>query len=127
MDATDIKWNDYKQAVELHKAYLELAIKLNMFNYAITGAILSFYFTHTQVPMAKYALGLPILLSAALAVLFLWSALMAQRLRLHIRNTAAELGLATSPEGVVLVMICVIFGVMLTLVFLALLWFFVAA
>lgn len=38
MDATDIKWNDFKQAVELDGAYLELAMKLNMFCYAITGA-----------------------------------------------------------------------------------------
>ena len=127
MDATDIKWNDFKQAVELHRNYLELAMKLNMFYYAITGAIVSFYFTHTDVPMAKYALGLPILLSAALAVLFLWSAFMAQRLRMHIRNTAAELGLATAPEGVVLVAICVIFGLILAIVFFALLGFFVSA
>lgn len=127
MDAMDIKWNDFKQAVELHRNYLELAMKLNMFYYAITGAILSFYFTHTEMPMAKFALGLPIVLSVALAVVFLWSAFMAQRLRMHIRNTARELGLATAPEGIVLVMICVIFGAMLTLVFLALLWFFVIA
>jgi hypothetical protein len=127
VDATDIKWNDFKQAVELHRSYLELAMKLNMFYYAITGAILSFYFTHNHIPMAKFALGLPIVLSAALAVVFLWSAFMAQRLRMHIRNTAAELGLATAPEGVVLVMICVIFGAMLTLVFLGLLWFFINA
>jgi len=111
MDATDIKWNDFKQAVELHRSYLELAMKLNMFYYAITGAILSFYFTHNDIPMAKFALGLPLVLG----------------LRMHIRNTAAELGLATAPEGVVLVMICVIFGAMLPLVFLALLWFFVIA
>ena len=127
MDAIDVKWNDFKQTVELHRAYLELAMKLNMFYYAITGAILSFYFTHTDVPSAKFALGLPIVLSAALAVLFLWSAFMAQRLRMHIRNTAAELGLATAPEGVVLVAICFIFGGVLTAVFLTLLWFFVIA
>lgn len=52
---------------------------------------------------------------------------MAQRLRMHIRNTAAELGLATAPEGVVLVAICFIFGAVLTAVFFTLIWFFVIA
>ncbi len=127
MDATELKWNDFQQAVELHRSYLDLAIKLNMFYYAITGAILSFYFTHTDIPMAKYALGLPILLSAALAVVFLWSAVLASNLRAHIKKTARDLGLNTAPEGIVLVMMCVVFGGVLTIVFVALIWFFVIA
>lgn len=45
MDALEIKWNDFKLNVELHKSYLDLALKINLFYYAITGAILSFYFT----------------------------------------------------------------------------------
>ena len=127
MDAQELKWNDFKQSVELHRSYLELAIKLNMFYYAITGAILSFYFTHTEVPMAKYALGLPILLSIALAILFIWSARLAAGLRTYIRDTAAELGLKAYPEGIVLVLICWIFGIVLALVSVGLICFFVAA
>lgn len=127
MDATELKWNDFKQNVELHRSYLELAIKLNMFYYAITGAILSFYFTNSDIPMAKYALGLPILLSIALSILFLWSAVLANNLRSHIRTTAGELGLKAYPEGIVLVLICSIFGGVLAVVSVALVWFFVIA
>ena len=35
-----------------------------------------------------------------------------------------ELGLKTSPEGIVLLVICLVFGVMLAIVCLALLWIF---
>ena len=127
MEAADLKWNEFKRAVDMHQAYLELAIKLNLFYYAITGSILSFYFTHTELEMAKYALALPILLSASLAVLFLWGTRLAYDLRRHIRSTAASLGLATAPEGIVLVMICAIFGGMLAVVFGTLTWAFVLA
>lgn len=127
MDQVDLKWNDFKQNVELHRSYLDLAIKLNMFYYAITGAILSFYFTNSDIPMAKYALGLPILLSVGLSILFLWSAVLASTLRSHIRTTAIELGLKAYPEGIVLVLVCLIFGGVLAIVSIALVWFFAIA
>lgn len=125
MDMTEIKWNAFKQNVDLHRTYLELAIKLNMFYYAITGAILSFYFTHTNIAMAKYALGLPILLSIALSALFLWSVVLANNLRMHIRTMAADLGLTAYPEGIVLVLVCAIFGGVLAVVSIALICLFV--
>jgi len=127
MDAIELKWNDFKQNVELHRSYLDVAIKLNMFYYAITGAILSFYFTHSQIPMAKYALGLPILLSIGLSILFFWSARLANTLRSHIRITAGELGLKAYPEGIVLVLVCSIFGGVLAIVSVTLICFFVTS
>lgn len=127
MDSTELKWDEFKQTVEIHRSYLELSIKINMFYYAITGAILSFYFTHTHIPMAKYALGLPILLSLALATCFLWSAKLSYVLRAHIRSTANELGFKTYPEGIVLVIFCVMFGIILLLVSATLIWLFATA
>lgn len=124
MDQTDIIWHDYKQSIELHKSYLELAIKLNMFYYAITGAILSFYFTNTEIQMAKYALGLPVVLSAALAFLFFRSVPLAKNLRAHIKSTSEQLRLPFYPEGIVLVVICQIFGTVLALISIALIFFF---
>ena len=125
MDSTEVKWNDFKMNVDLHRSYLDLAVKINMFYYAITGAILSFHFTNTDSDMAKYALILPVLLSIGLSVLFIWSAFLAQNLRAHIRSTAKDLGLSAYPEGVVLVLICWIFGIVLVIVSLALIWYLV--
>lgn len=123
MNETDIKWNDFKMNVDLHRSYLDLAIKLNMFYYAITGAILSFYFTNTDIETAKYALYLPVLLSIGLSAFFLWAAKSAWILRLHIRTTAEELGLKAYPEGLVLVLLCIIFGIVLGVVSLSLIWY----
>lgn len=123
MDESDIKWNDFKMSVDLHRSYLDLAIKLNMFYYAITGAILSFHFANSELPTGKYALILPVLLSIGLTIFFFWGAKLAYNLRFHIRTTAEELGLKAYPEGIVLVLLCIIFGTVLGIVSLALIWY----
>jgi hypothetical protein len=120
MDTTELKWNYFKMKVDLHRSYLDLAIKINMFYYAITGAILSFHFTNADVVSAKYGLYLPLFLSIGLCVFFVWSAKLAHNLRLSIRDSARELDLKSYPEGIVLVLICGIFGTVLGLVSLAL-------
>lgn len=123
MNETEIKWNDFKMSVDLHRSYLDLAVKLNMFYYAITGAILSFHFSNDGIEVAKYALYLPLLLSVGLSVFFIWAAFLAQNLRMSIKTTAKSLGLTYYPEGIVLVLLCVIFGVILFLVSAALMWY----
>ena len=102
MDQSELKWNDFKLNVDLHRSYLDLAIKLNMFYYAITGAILSFHFANSQLSTAKFALILPVVLSVGLTVFFFWGAKLANNLRSHIKTTAEELGLKAYPEGIVL-------------------------
>lgn len=72
MNNTELEWNYFNMQVALDNKYLDLAIKLNMFYYAITGAIFSFYFTNTNVEDARYALWLPFFLSVGLSVIFLW-------------------------------------------------------
>lgn len=123
MDAIVLKWEDYKMSVELHRSYIDLAIKLNMFDYGITGALLSFYFANSTSPMAKYALVLPIFLSIGLSILFLVATRLAYNLRGYLRRTAQDLGLSMYPDGIVLVMVCIIFGVVLAGVSLTLLYY----
>lgn len=123
MTPAEIKWNDFNLSVDLHRSYLDLSMKLNMFYYAITGAILSFHFTNTEVSISKYSLYLPLLLSTGLSIFFIWAAFLANDLRASIRQNAEELGLNYYPEGIVLVVLCAIFGVMLGLVSIALGWY----
>jgi len=125
MDQSELKWNDFKLSVDLHRSYLDLAIKLNMFYYAITGAILSFHFANSQLSTAKFALILPVILSIGLTVFFFWGAKLANNLRLHIKTTAKELDLKAYPEGIVLVLLCIIFGAVLAVVSIALIWYLV--
>ena len=111
MDINSIEWKDFEQSVELHKSYLDFAIKLNLFHYAITGAILSFHFTKDIPSVSVFALILPIVLSLSLGGFFLYGAKLAINLRYNIKLRAEKLGLHVYPEGIVLVIICAIFGV----------------
>lgn len=71
----NLLWEKYKHEIELHRGYMDLAIKLNLFFYAITGAIVSFYFLHIgEKPLLKWSLVLPFFMSVSFALFFFFSA-----------------------------------------------------
>jgi hypothetical protein len=39
-------WKQYEVHVDLYKHYLKLSVEVNVFYYAITGALLSYFFAH---------------------------------------------------------------------------------
>ena len=43
MSDPEMLWRQYSLHVDLYKFYLDLAIKINVFYYAVTGAILAYY------------------------------------------------------------------------------------
>lgn len=92
---TELLWREYQMGVDLYKFYVDLVIKVIVSYYAITGAILSFYFTKTGVPVARWALALPCLMSFGLAVLFRWGAGLWQIVRDNTFDLAAELDLSS--------------------------------
>lgn len=68
----NLDWENYKHQVEIHRSYLDLVIKINAFYYAITGAIVSFYFLHIdKEPLVNFSLLLPLIMSAGLMVFFI--------------------------------------------------------
>lgn len=88
----DLLWEKYKHEVEIHRGYLDLAIKLNAFNYAISGAIISFYFLHIkEEPLLKYSLLLPFIMSAGLSLFFFTSALSSTYSQNEIKSLAEAL------------------------------------
>jgi hypothetical protein len=71
MEDKQLLWNRYSMHIDLYQKYLDVAIKLNLFYYGITGAILSFYFSQkSNNTISELALVLPILFSVALFVFF---------------------------------------------------------
>jgi hypothetical protein len=89
----EILWRDYALSADLYKFYIEIAVKINVFYYAITGGIASFCFAQQQVGYTKWALLLPALMSVCLAVVFGWSAPFAATLRDENYTLAAKLGI----------------------------------
>ncbi|HAV1379305.1 TPA: hypothetical protein JG804_004443 [Vibrio parahaemolyticus] len=61
MDKDQLNWNRYAMHIDLYKFYFDLIIKINIFYYGITGAILSFYLSsNANNTHLEYALLLPI-------------------------------------------------------------------
>ena len=81
--------------VDLYKFYVDLAIKVIVSYYAITGAIVSFYFTKSGLPIARWALALPCVMSFGLAVLFRWGAGLWQIVRDNTFDLAERLELSS--------------------------------
>ncbi len=59
MPDPEILWRQYAQNVDLYKFYLELVTKVTAFYYAVTGAILAYYFQHSTEPLSRFAVLLP--------------------------------------------------------------------
>jgi hypothetical protein len=98
----DILWKQYDLQVGLYKGYLELLLKFNVFYYAATGALVSYYFSKPDIPWMKYSLSFPILMSIGFATLFIYGASQTHVVRQELFDIRDELGLDTAPEYKVL-------------------------
>jgi hypothetical protein len=59
--------------IDLYKKYMDVTLKINLFYYGITGALLSFYFSQNgNSPLIEYSLIMPILFSIVFAVIFIF-------------------------------------------------------
>ena len=98
----DSLWKQYQLHVDLYKYYLEMVIKFNVFYYAVTGAILSFYFSQKEVSLIRYSLLFPILLSIAFGGFFLYGSTLLEVVRQEVFDIRDKLQLDTAPEMKVL-------------------------
>jgi hypothetical protein len=122
MEDRDLLWKQYQLNVDLYRSYLELVLKVNLFYYAITGAIVSFYFAHAADPLVRFALVLPLVMSAAFSGFFIYGAILSRHTRTEIFKIRDALGFHAAPELQVLIVFLWIFAVIFALVTVALLW-----
>jgi len=114
-------WKQYEVSVDLYKHYLKLVIELNVFYYAITGAIVSYYFAHRmEAPEVRFALILPILMSVLLAGFFIYGSRMNRYSREEMFRVRNALGLQVVPEFAVLGWLLLIFSALMVIVALSL-------
>jgi hypothetical protein len=110
MERVELLFNHYKIHIELYKHYLELLIKFNLFYYAITGAILSFYFSNHTVTFIQYLLIFPFIMSFAFSIFFFYASEKAKNSRKEVVDIAILLELKTFPELNVLVILLKLFA-----------------
>ena len=73
MDEEELAWRRYSKNVDVYTTFMNIVIKINLFYYGITGALLSYYFSNSGNHYElKYALWLPALFSIGLILLFLY-------------------------------------------------------
>jgi hypothetical protein len=101
---TEILWRQYANHIDLYKFYMDLALKAFVFYYAITGAIISYYFAHESDRRMTFALLLPIVMSLALAYIFGYGAVLMKVVRDEVFSIADKLKLRTGVEVRVLVL-----------------------
>lgn len=95
---TEILWRQYANHVDLYKFYLDVTLKALGFYYAITGAIISYYFAHQSDRRMVFALLLPIVMSVALATIFGYGAVLMNAIREEVFSIAKKLKLDTGVE-----------------------------
>jgi hypothetical protein len=120
----DLLWKQYELETNLFKHYLELILKFNAFYYVVTGAILSFYFTKADVPLVRYALLFPVLMSIVFGVLFGYGVFLNRVTRADIFKIRDELRLEVAPEVNVLGALLAMSATLMFVVAGVLLWFF---
>lgn len=111
MNNTEKLWKQYDQHISTYKFYLEILVKIMTMFFAVSGAMLSFYFTRTDIPTAKYALYLPFLMSTGLFLFFVIGAVLSTVTRNDVFSLRDQLGLEVSPELGVLTLLLIIFSV----------------
>ena len=87
----ELLWREYQLSVDLYKFYIDILLKVVIGYYAVTGGILSFYFTRSQPEVARWALVLPCLVSLGFAWLFRWGAQRWEVVRNDAYRIASEL------------------------------------
>ena len=114
-EQNELLWRQYAQHIDLYKFYFEVTIKLTAFHYAITGAILSYYFTQPPDSMVRWALLLPVVLSSGLGFIFWRGASLLEITREDVFSLRDQLRLEVSPEFAVLVLLLKLFSAILGL------------
>jgi hypothetical protein len=94
-----ILFHQYETLVGLYKHHLDITLKTNIFIYAITGAILSFYFSKPQCNgILRYSLIFPSFLNLSYAVFFFLASTKITPFDNDIKAISRALGLMSYPD-----------------------------
>jgi hypothetical protein len=116
MNDKELLWKQYELNINTYRGYLELALKINIFHYAITGAILTYYFAHHDQPLIRLALVFPLAMSVWFTVLFGVGAYLSKNTRRETRELGTQLGFRIIPELHILTLFLAIFAALMLLV-----------
>ena len=94
----ELLWRQYQLQIDLYKHYMDLTLKFNAFYYAITGGIVSFYFSRSDVSILKYSLTFPIVMSLGYAAIGFYIIPLIENFRRETIKIRDDLGMVSSTE-----------------------------
>lgn len=115
----------YKINVDLYKQYFDSLVKFNISFYAITGAILSFYFYKPEIGIIKFSLLFPVFMSIIFGIFFIYASNLVKVSRNDIKSICNSLELDVFPEFNVLAVLLRSFAVIFFITALSLLILFI--
>ena len=90
---------------------MELTVKIQTLFYAITGAIISYYFAHSPVENIKYSLLIPFFMSIGFTLLSAIGSYLIGYMRIETFNLRDKLGFEVAPDLGILRAYLAIFGI----------------
>lgn len=111
----EILWRHCALNADLYKFYVDIVLKFNVVYYGITGGIVSYCLSNQRVPLVRWALVLPLLISVFFCGGCLNASFVAKRLDIDTSRVSNELGLGTSHEFSPLVLLLRLSAVLLAL------------
>jgi hypothetical protein len=120
----EVLWKQYAQNVDLYKFYLDLTVKINVYYYGVTGAILAYYFQHSSDRLSRFALLLPTIFSLTISGIFIYGSLLLGVVRTELFHIRDQLDLDAAPDMMVLIVFLRVFGGILVLTGVALIVLF---
>lgn len=102
LEPDNLLWKQYNIYTDLFKFYVDTTLKATTWFYAITGAILVYYFDHIGNPYLRYSLLLPAVLSFGFYRIFSFGARQNKDLSRWLNYIRAQLNLPGRPHVEVL-------------------------
>ncbi|MFH7029935.1 MAG: hypothetical protein ACHBN1_32370 [Heteroscytonema crispum UTEX LB 1556] len=109
-------WKQYYLWIELYKFYLDTAFKANAFFYAVTGGILTFYFSNPNKQYVKYSLLLPAIMSCGFLYIAIYGIRAFEVTKKEVDLLALQLTLKEYPDLNVLTIALYVFAIIFLIV-----------
>lgn len=97
-DTLKILLHQYETIVDLYKHHLDLLLKVNIFIYAITGAILSYYLSQPHAGLIRYALIFPAIVNITYSGFFFLASTRITAFDNDIKAIVKALGVFSYPD-----------------------------
>jgi len=113
---TETLTKHYEVLIDAYKHHLDLVLKVDAFYYAVTGAITSYYLSKPNVGYMRFALILPILMGATLAIFVFFAAYWVDPLGHELDRVKDSLGFQAIPSVTFIKLLLVISGAFFSIV-----------